>query len=343
MSEKAGYAQMQASFCMNQMKLGALFFDSVVPILSPTLLFGKLDPDMSEDDQMVSHFLPEGGMQAYSEFLWELHFPLNKLIWSIRPMYDTDFVDWEEDPEIPIPRRPWLGQLEMVGLTIANATRLWELNRISAGPSGTSDRLLALYLLHAYDLSLPNFGSIRARLNQFAMKLNLPALNFLADPRIVDFVEPGSAGFLATISNLEVIDAESLPWEQIINIRKDANALRKLRSLRLFFSDELADKEPAYIRDRMAQIIDEYRTECRRLGAKTRVTLVRGTINSPTMLASAISGLAAATVGHPSLAAFSMSAGAAIEVAGVLINLREARNALNRYKDTHPLAYLFDL
>lgn len=59
MSEKTGYAQMQAGFCMNQMKFGALFFDSVVPILSPTILFGKLDPDKSEDDQMVSHFLPQ--------------------------------------------------------------------------------------------------------------------------------------------------------------------------------------------------------------------------------------------------------------------------------------------
>lgn len=177
-------------------------------------------------------------MEAYSEFLWELHFPLNELIWSIRPMYDTDYVDWEEDTETPIPRQPWLGQLEMVGLTIAKAKRLWASNRNSAGPSGTSDRLLALYLLHAYDLSLPGFGSVRSRLNQFAIRLNLPGLSFLADPRIIDFVEPGSAGFVATISNLEVLDAESLSWEQIIDIRKDVHAIRKLRSLRLFFSNE---------------------------------------------------------------------------------------------------------
>ena len=60
------------------------------------------------------------------------------------------------------------------------------------------------------------------------------------------------------LSNLKLVDASKLSWEQVLEVRRDEKSMAKLRSLRVLFHENYSGKPSSYIEDDLLSRVDKY-------------------------------------------------------------------------------------
>jgi hypothetical protein len=179
---------------------------------------------------------------------------------------------------------------------------------------------------------------IRAHFREFATKLAVGPLSVLL-PTGQGSTEALNEDPIATLAGLSLVDVENASWEQIVELRTDLDARRKLQRLRAFLTEKYSGKSRAYLEDDLASRIDDYE----RASQKHGFDLVSGSISvlldAQNIQAAAAAGIASSLLGGPWVA---VSAAAFVEVGKFAIEFAKRRRTMVDWQASHELAYLIE-
>jgi hypothetical protein len=116
--------------------------------------------------------------------------------------------------------------------------------------------------------------------------------------------------FEVTISGLNLVNADSLSWDEIIEFRKDEDSWSNLRDLRLFFTENFDGKDADYVQDKLLQLLDRQERTAKRWKFETVQKSLSVALTNQSTILSSMAGLAAAVGGAP----LTVAAGAALVV-----------------------------
>jgi hypothetical protein len=161
-----------------------------------------------------------------------------------------------------------------------------------------------------------------------------------SDP-FLQFLHQGQSEALEIkLSNIGVIDHSRLDWGQVMEIRKDADSISKLRRLRLFMTEKYNERTADYIRDDLLLRVYDYEQACKKHGLELVISSISKTLDSKSILgtlaASAASTLATDLTGG-------ILSGIAIQIGQLAINVAEKRLAFESNKNNSEIAYLMDI
>lgn len=142
--------------------------------------------------------------------------------------------------------------------------------------------------------------------------------------------------FVLSLANLELVDANKLSWDKILEMRKDKDTMKALRNLRLFIYSNYVDKPESYIYDRISQIIDEYKTTVRKWGIDTIESSFTMAMSEKKFLA--IASFVWAIFGTLKLEEFRLGLTSTLD--NMLIKIRERRWKLMKIQEQDPVHYL---
>lgn len=171
-------------------------------------------------------------------------------------------------------------------------------------------RLAVMLYWTKTDGELPELGApeqVRAlmRAEGFESKASLEALARLEIHKWPLVLPPaqgvGTTGSPAppmlTLASLELVDTNKLSWRQLLELRTDAEALRKLRRLRLFMEDKYDGKSRAFIEDDLAQRIDDYHETVKSGGLETTLSSIGLLLGESAIVGSAVPAICSKLLG----------------------------------------------
>jgi hypothetical protein len=145
---------------------------------------------------------------------------------------------------------------------------------------------------------------------------------------------------IITLMNLKLVDASSVPWEQIIEFRRDREARTRLRRLRLFAYENYAGHAREYIEDDVLTRVAEYEETARQWGLETVHGALSVVLNSK-LTASLIAGtFLSALFGQPTSVALSAAAGAVVELGHIGVEIGRRRFALRKLIRDSPVSFV---
>jgi hypothetical protein len=143
-----------------------------------------------------------------------------------------------------------------------------------------------------------------------------------------------------TVASLQLIHADNLSWQQILEFRRDSEARDKLRRLRLFAYDNYSGKPKQYIEDDILQRISDYEDAVKKWGFETKAGLLNMLLNSK-MLAAGLTGSLISTLFHaPITALVTAGGGIGIEIGHVALELSKQRFAMRQMMVDNPVSYI---
>lgn len=143
------------------------------------------------------------------------------------------------------------------------------------------------------------------------------------------------------LSNLDLVDANSLTWEQIIEIRKDKDSITALRNLRMFLYKNFKDeKSVAYVEDILLNLIDEYKTTAKKWGFSTLKQSLSIGLNEAMIL-----GVGSSLAALLCKTSFSVAvlAGAVATIGQITINFSERYKEKIENLHNNPVHYIMEL
>jgi hypothetical protein len=144
------------------------------------------------------------------------------------------------------------------------------------------------------------------------------------------------------LSGINLIDTSSATWDQIIEFRKNDEAKKKLRNLRLFLQTNYSGKTRSFIEDDFGKRIDDYNSVVKEYGFNTKVSVISFITNSKNLQTFGTASIAAVILGHPFVATTSLLTGVSLEVIKATIEFTNKRHAFNKLKKEHELSYIMD-
>jgi hypothetical protein len=145
------------------------------------------------------------------------------------------------------------------------------------------------------------------------------------------------------LMNMGIVDTSNVTWEQIVEIKQDESAVKKLRNFRLFAYENFNGKSMSYISDRIDQKMDEYELACKKHGLELVSSSVSMLLDSKSLLG--LSAIVAASIwaGNWQVASAAAIGETLIETSKLTINVLMKRHEYTAYRTNHELAYLFHL
>jgi hypothetical protein len=158
---------------------------------------------------------------------------------------------------------------------------------------------------------------------------------------IVSNEKKQSNDFLITLQGLNLIDIQKISWDAVCELRRDADSMRALRNLRLFFYENLSGKDKNFIEDRLLQLEDEYAKTVKIWGFDTAAKALSIAFDSKGMLASAAPALALGLAGAP--IAVAAASALVVPIGRTSIKICETIAEATRSKAANPVKYLTHL
>ena len=144
---------------------------------------------------------------------------------------------------------------------------------------------------------------------------------------------------IVSLTQIPLVDTRSAPWDQILDFRKDPEAVRKLRRLRLFISENYAGKGKAYIEDDLGLRLDEYSRTAHEAGFETVLGAFGAMLDSK-LLAGGLAGSVISTLaGAPVAAALSATSTVLLEVGKAALQIRKTAHEQKELLDQNPVSF----
>ena len=118
----------------------------------------------------------------------------------------------------------------------------------------------------------------------------------------------------------ELVEAEDLEWDQIIEFRKDKNSVNDLRNFRLFLFENYTGKSPDYIKDSIEQKIEKHERASKKHGLKLAKTVTSELVDSKSAIGCLCLATATHLLGGPITATTLGVAGASIAIGKLTIS-----------------------
>lgn len=149
--------------------------------------------------------------------------------------------------------------------------------------------------------------------------------------------------FEVVLDKLKIINSSRAGWDQILQFKADRKSVSQLRNLRLFLHDKLSDKSSSYVSDYLDRTIDLYETALRKHGFDLLESSLSTLMDSKSLIGASSLTAAALIAGLNEVALLSGLSGAILETSKVVMKVIKSRYDLKSFKDTHELAYLFEV
>lgn len=151
--------------------------------------------------------------------------------------------------------------------------------------------------------------------------------NFLLPNDISPQCTPCHGAYTAALHSIPQIIEKECTWEQVWEIRKDIESMRKLRKLRSWFSESMQSTSATHAQEIIESYIDDYKWAIEKHGLVTSIGVLKSVIKSDSILsasgAAIISNLVAGETAAVITAGIILTSNAATEVASYLVNRRE--------------------
>ncbi|WP_148280240.1 hypothetical protein [Rubrivivax gelatinosus] len=305
------YRRSSAILCFQNFKEAALYFDQVLP-----LNMGRMqgDPDIGDilvgypesiPSAALSHLIDgvEGNTVTYSHATRVMEFTADKWVEFAKKVSPYAQL-WAPDPR---------GEKQH-------------------DPQEEHQKLLTAYLSDAH---INGGAPIRQALSEYANALGVQNFS-VALPTAVGGNEADPSLML---SNLQLIDAASADWRQILDVRKDDTSRRKLARLRLFLHEDFQGKPATFIEDDLLRRVEDYELTTKKFGFTTLTSSLGMLLDAKSLQASAGAGVLAGFFGGIEVGLLSA---AAIELGKVALNVAEKRHDMKHWQSGHEMAYVFE-
>jgi hypothetical protein len=97
------------------------------------------------------------------------------------------------------------------------------------------------------------------------------------------------------LDNIDVVDEDSLEWEQVLEFRKDKNVRNKIKRIIHWFDTDFVGKPLDYIQTEISIRLQDYQEGLKIHGIKTRKGIIKSVLNSKNVLMSISSSAIAGT------------------------------------------------
>lgn len=226
------------------------------------------------------------------------------------------------DDIVPPSIRCWGGtQAELSGTGLAADFNIKTKRTPIVAMIGSEDKKLEM--LHAgTDLGLAS--AFRKISISFSGKHGVPLIP------IYDFIKQRNQMYqegnreviITSLADLDIVDEEQLPWEQVMEFRADEEMRGKYKRLLHWLDKEMTGRSPSFIEDEIAQKFNDYQKALKKHGIRTIVGIVEEALDGKL-----IAGATAATgtlnlAGHPTLG---FLVGAGIVIGKVMIKLIQVK------------------
>lgn len=316
-------------------KQAALYFDKVIPVninqlqehANPAQLTRDLIDGFGSSNRHINEaFL--GKIEEITSFLNVMHEIIKSLLLLKR---NNDDVYSRKLGELPLNIRRAASKYVdyfVSAINIENKERFTkELVNI----------LLGFSYLEGVEVS--NGTKISTLIDQLSSLTNSKFFSVLLPEKCLLSKDENNCDISLILPNLNLIDTSETPWEQILEFRKDNDASKKLRNLRLFFEDNYRGKDRQYIEDDLMKRLDDYEQITKEWGFQT-ITLTIGLIlDSKNILAVSCAAIFGMRLEEPIIAAI---AGTFITIGKISLHLTNCRHAFKCKKNQNDLAYIIE-
>jgi hypothetical protein len=167
----------------------------------------------------------------------------------------------------------------------------------------------------------------------------VPVYN-LPEERDAEYRAGDRAALVAVIENLEIVSEDDLTWEQIVEVRKDADALVQLRRLRHWLDRDFVGKSRAFVEDEIALRLTSYNESLRKHGLKSVVGALSATLDSKILIGGPAAIAALSYAGGPTWA---LIGGASVVVGRVAVHVAEKLIEYRELKNQTEVSFLAQL
>ncbi len=292
------YRDAENAICFGELKQAAIYFDRVLPIAFRCL---RTPPGGTVLD--VPEEVPLG---VFSQLIYGKDAP----DWLVIPYLDASFMPF-----------------------FVNIAERFSRRMVSTDP----DFYKEARMLYLQNHSTPESGSIRTEFARFANELGFSYSSMLLpgdDPRQASISDVYTT---ITMSKVPLVDVSSASWEQIMELRRDPEAKKKLRRLRLFLYENYVGKETAFIEDDLQRRLDDYDSAMRSLGLRAATSVLSVILDAKNLQSSIAAGIAGALWGGT---AGAITSAAVIELGKIAIEIAKKRQDVHELQQGHDLAFI---
>lgn len=141
------------------------------------------------------------------------------------------------------------------------------------------------------------------------------------------------------LANIDVVQAESLTWNQIGEIREDSSAISDLRQLRRFMLREMKGYTKSHVEDELMRAIEDHKRAAKKWGLTTLPSSIKVDCEG-SIVAGILTAMGVAVTGAPlPWAAF---VGTIAPLAQALFSISKGRKAVIRNSNVRYLVRLED-
>jgi hypothetical protein len=186
---------------------------------------------------------------------------------------------------------------------------------------------------------LPNGNTVRNALNHFAKQLGINRYSVLLPSHHAFSTHATDDDLTLTLTNIRLINTVRASWEQIFEFRRDTDARKKLRNMKLFLQENYQDKSKQFIEDDFNKRLDDYNNVCKDHGFETCMSVLSAILNAKTLQTVVAGGVAAALLGGPITG---LSTAVCLELGNIVLEVAKRKHAFNKLMRDHQLAYIID-
>jgi len=307
------YQRAKTVVCFESFKSAALYFDRVVPV---NLGIVKGDPEYGDILMGYPEWIPsaalahlidgmEGDTKSYSHAD------------RIMRIFSTQWPDFARQ--------------------VSPYAKLWASNRKGGLPEYEVNQEYQKFQNAYFENStIVDVKPIRQIVKEYASSVGFRSFCVAVNSENTNQVAHSDIGI--TLAQLNLIDAQSADWRQIIEVRKDKKSRQKLIRLRLFIHQNYSNRSLAFIEDDILRRVDEYEQVSKKFGLRTTISSLSMLLDAKSLQASIGSGLAASLFGGAVVGA---TTAAIVEIGKIILHIGEKRHDMRDWQLNHDFAYIF--
>ena len=157
-----------------------------------------------------------------------------------------------------------------------------------------------------------------------------------------EYIESSENDIRLSIMNLKLIDTDAVDWQHIIEFRKDAESIEKLKKFKIFFYSEYENKPQGYIEHDIQLRMRDYEEVCNSWGLKLKDTVIESLLSSTSILALTGGSILASFTGEPNMIEIASIGTTSVEIANLSFNIKRSKRKHNNSIKSHPMEFIFD-
>jgi hypothetical protein len=161
-----------------------------------------------------------------------------------------------------------------------------------------------------------------------------------ARSRDTEYTTGDRAAIVAVLEHLPVVNEAELDWQQVIELRRDADAIGKFRRLAHWLDSTMMGKSRAFIEDEIMRRIEDYKATLKGYGLSTVLGSLAATLDSKVLVPGALAGLAGSIVHEP---AWGLAASVTLIASRVAVHVGEKLLAYQELKRGTEIAFVTEI